>query len=149
MPHIRLIGLVLFITSVFLAMAAAVTHTTHIRFKRYNPHPDRVVPLVDVQPVDGTGAPAHPTLPPTTLPPTTLPPTTLPPTTHPFPIGDSSQRPPATMDGMGSLADTTEELQFNSVPVIYPLAVACLLGLMMWFVPAPHSRTAKKRRRRR
>ncbi len=33
MSQIRLIGLVLFITSVFLAMAAAVTHTTHIRFK--------------------------------------------------------------------------------------------------------------------
>jgi hypothetical protein len=144
MPHIRLIGLVLFITAVFLAMAAAVTHTTHIRFKRYSPNPDRVVPLVDFQPVDGTGAPAHPT-----LPPTPYPPTILPPTTPSVPLGNSPQQPPATMDGMGNLEDTTEELQFNSVPVIYPLAIACLLGLMMWFVPAPHSRTAKKRRRRR
>lgn len=34
MPQLRLIGLVLFITSFFLVMAAAVTQTTHIRFKR-------------------------------------------------------------------------------------------------------------------
>ncbi len=34
MSQIRLFGLVLFVTSVFLAMAAAVTQTTHIRFKK-------------------------------------------------------------------------------------------------------------------
>ncbi len=45
MPHLRLIGLALFITSVFLAMAAAATQTSHIRFKRpsrldQSPHKD-------------------------------------------------------------------------------------------------------------
>ena len=34
MPQVRLLGLVLFITSIFLAMAAAATHTTHIRFNQ-------------------------------------------------------------------------------------------------------------------
>lgn len=34
MQHLRLIGLVLFITTIFLAMAAAATQTTHIRFKQ-------------------------------------------------------------------------------------------------------------------
>jgi hypothetical protein len=34
MPLIRLIGLILFITSIFLALAAAATQTTHIRVKK-------------------------------------------------------------------------------------------------------------------
>ncbi len=34
MQQLRLIGLVLFITTVFLAMAAAATQTTHIRFNQ-------------------------------------------------------------------------------------------------------------------
>ena len=34
MQQLRLFGLVLFITTIFLAMAAAATQTTHIRFKQ-------------------------------------------------------------------------------------------------------------------
>ncbi len=33
MPHLRLIGLVLFITAILLALAAAATKTTHIRIQ--------------------------------------------------------------------------------------------------------------------
>lgn len=41
MPRVRLTGLFLFITAIFIALAAAATQTTHIRFKR----PDRVVAM--------------------------------------------------------------------------------------------------------
>ena len=34
MPHLRLIGLILFITALFLALAAAATQTTQIRVNR-------------------------------------------------------------------------------------------------------------------
>lgn len=39
MPRVRLVGLFLFITAFFIALAAVATKTTHINFKR----PDRVV----------------------------------------------------------------------------------------------------------
>jgi hypothetical protein len=137
MPHIRLIGLVLFITAIFLAMAAAATHTTHIRFKRFDPNADRFGSLNDFQVVDRTGAPANPTRAPTF------------PSTVPLPHGNTPTPPPAPVDGFGNNEADSDELLFISVPVVYPLAVACLLGLMMWFVPAPHARSVKKRRRRR
>lgn len=42
MPRVRLIGLVLFITTIFLAMSAAATQTTHIRFKQQAGNVDAV-----------------------------------------------------------------------------------------------------------
>lgn len=53
MQQLRLFGLVLFITTIFLAMAAAATQTTHIRFKQ----PSRDVSPVDDKPLQFTAIP--------------------------------------------------------------------------------------------
>ena len=61
MPQIRLIGLLLFITAVVLALAAAVTRTTHVRFHdpRASPGtPGAAAPIDPApSPVGGTAAP--------------------------------------------------------------------------------------------
>lgn len=136
MPHVRLIGLVLFITAAFLAMAAAVTHTSHIRFKRYERRPLAADAMMDPRVVDNT--PQSPT---SIFPPNTRLPAIPPPV-------DLSVNAPAD-NSLAQPEVSAGDLQFVSVPVVYPLGFACLLGLMMWFVPAPHPRQVKKRRRRR
>ncbi len=124
MHQLRLIGLVLFITTTFLAMAAAVTQTTHIRFKR--------------PPRDANGNLIDESLPATNQP-TQVPQEILPPATA-IPNPSTANMP---------LASSPSELQFVAVPVIYPLLVAGTLGLMLWFVPAPRSNSATKKRKRR
>ncbi len=87
MPPIRLIGLFLFITSLFLALMAMATKTSHIDVKR----PDRVVAAEQVQ----LGFPAT--------------------------DGQTVTRP---------------QLQFVSVPIVYPLALVGAAGLLLWFIPS-------------
>lgn len=121
MPQVRLIGLVLFITTIFLAMAAAATQTTHIRFKQ--PMRDangRIIPGWQT-PESQLSHPRPPATP-----------------------GDSIL-PPATAGNSDAASDRT--LQFTAVPVVYPLVVAGSLGLLMWFVPA--ALTARKPQRKR
>lgn len=88
-------------------MAAAVTQTTHIRFKR----PEQ---------------------------------------------GDSpSVSAPFQLPHNDSVAvnETQPALRFWSVPVVYPLLLASVAGLLLWFVPAqrdlPLGRRGSTRRRRR
>lgn len=125
----RLIGLVLFITTAFLAMASAVTQTTHIRFKRptrqanrdfigersLTTQPNFHQPVLDRQAV-------------------------LPP----------DLEPSRAANGQPADGAAANQLQFISVPVVYPLLISGTLGLMMWFGPASLSRpTPTKRKRRR
>ncbi len=129
MHQFRLIGLVLFITTAFLTMASAVTQTTHIRFKR----PTRLAngDLVGERPVNPQLNRQQAAL---------EQPVILPPALEPS-RSTSSQ-------SVNEPASTN--LQFISVPVIYPLLIAGTLGLLMWFVPASLSRpTPTKRKRRR
>ncbi len=122
MPQVRLIGLVLFITTIFLAMAAAATQTTHIRFKQPVRDADgRIIP--------GWQAPASQPAPP------------LPPA-----ASGELILPPAMADG--STAGSDQALQFTAVPVVYPLVVAGSLGLLMWFVPAALTSRKPQRKRR-
>lgn len=122
MPQVRLIGLVLFITAIFLAMAAAATQTTHIRFKQ--PMRDangRIIPgwqapESQLSPAQSAAEAVGSILP-------------------PAPKGGSQ---PANDDG----------LQFTAVPVIYPLVVTGSLGLLMWFVPAALTASLFQRKRR-
>lgn len=136
MPHIRLIGLVLFITTIFLAMFAAATQTTHIHFKRSNPVP--------------AGRPAA-TQPVTPLGPGSAgPPLVLPPGAELSPPVDFSANNPTSVPNLGGAEGVGRELQFVAVPVVYPLLIAAAVGLGLWFVPAPDPRrTAKRKRRRR
>lgn len=128
MPQVRLIGLVLFITTVFLAMAAAATQTTHIRFKK----PTR----------DANGDPIAPWQ--------TAPSQQLGPQLPDTPLPGSLQDADVPTDATS--LDSESPLQFIAIPVIYPLTIAGGVGLLMWFVPAPLSAAAsssKNRRRRR
>lgn len=119
MPQLRLVGLVLFITSVFLGMAAATTHTTHIRFKRLGVASSEV-PATSGQPAPISGAGANP------------------------------QYPAAPDTVANQPVDTpADKLQFVAIPVIYPLTFSSILGLLLWFVPAPATHTPGSRRRRR
>ncbi len=124
MPQLRLIGLVLFITTVFLAMAATATQTTHLRFKR--PSRDANGNLIRESPLIGQDQAALPGEVPS--------PEILPP-------------------GTGVVSNELEPtpLQFVAVPVVYPLLISGAIGLMLWFVPATPvpTRTKLKRRRRR
>lgn len=102
MPLVRLTGLMLFVTAIFLALAAAATQTTSIKFK----------------------------------------------------IRDEAPAPTGTantgIDGATPAGASTGP-RFRSVPIVWPLLVAGIAGLLMWFVPAPiaNSPPAKRRRRRK
>ncbi len=123
MHQIRLIGLVLFITTAFLAMATAVTKTTHIRFKRPNRETSgglQVQALHAPQATNSHGAVLPPEL---------------------------DQHEVLTSDSVDEMRST--KLQFVAVPVIYPLLIAGSLGLLMWFAPTSLSRPKPSRRRRR
>lgn len=143
MPQIRLLGLVLFITTVFLAMAAAATHTTHIRFKRpaARSQPDSLSePPTTANPAE---APAQaplvfpPRLPPPQSAPSQPPPPHMP---SPWPASTAQAEP----------APPESAVSYVSVPVVYPLLVSAAAGLAMWFVPAAGpSATSKRRRSRR
>ena len=124
MHYIRLIGLVLFITTAFLAMATAVTKTTHIRFKR--PNREASGGLIQVQsPHAPQATNSHGAV--------------LPP--------ELDQHEVLTSDSVDEMRST--KLQFVAVPVIYPLLIAGSLGLLMWFAPTSLSRPKPSRRRRR
>lgn len=92
MQQTRLLGLILFITTIFLAMAAVATQTQEIR-------------LFD---------------------------------------GRNSSQPV-------NEAEQTEEAipKFVSIPILWPLAIAGGIGLVLWFVPAPREPSVKRKRRRR
>ena len=126
MPQLRLMGLALVITTIFLALAAATTQTTHIRIKR----PSRASAETSADPgaTDGMGADGGNAA-------------------NPFPDDAFSNGvlPPTTSD------ETASSPQFFMVPIAIPLAVAGIVGLVLWFGPAPRysSTTARRRRRRR
>ncbi len=105
--QLRLIGLVLFITTLFLAMAAAATKTTHIRFKKSSP-------------VNANQSSGH------------------------------ARETLGSVEQASPLPAPSQALEFVAVPVIYPLLIAGVVGLLMWFVPAPRReiKSARKRTRR-
>lgn len=143
MPHVRLTGLILFITTIFLALAAAATQTAVIRFKRpgYQPPAGNSVPPAQGQgAVPDSGASesggTQPGVPVTGMP--------LPSPSFPGVPASGEAKPAET--------SSTPALQFIAVPVIFPLMASGLLGLLLWFVPATlslGSGSAKRRRRRR
>lgn len=100
MPRVKLTGLFLFITTLCIAMAAAATNTSHIRFKRS----DRVVAAEQIEQAE----------------------------------------PGAEAEGT---AANPGELQFMSVPTIYPLFGLGMFGLMLWFVPGTDSTRGRSRKR--
>ncbi|MCA9133007.1 MAG: hypothetical protein KDA45_07620 [Planctomycetales bacterium] len=106
MPQLRLIGLVLFITSIFLALAAIATQTSHLKVKRPSPP----------TPAEGTAAEEVDTA------------------TH---ADDTDLEPIPVV------------LHFASVPMAIPIALAGLIGLILWFAPAPRRATSKTRRKRK
>lgn len=135
MPHIRLIGLVLFITTIFLAMFAAATQTTHIRFKR--PGPSSADQPASTQPVPPLG------------PGSAGPPLILPPGAELSPPVDFATHNPAFVPNPTGAEADDRDLHFVAVPVVYPLLLAAAVGLGLWFVPAPHPHNTAKRKRRR
>ena len=105
MPLFRLIGLALFITAIFLALAAAITKTTHIRIQ-----------------LQGTSDASQLSVPSGSM--------VFPPPIEPGFRSDLSQAEP-------------NELQFTSVPIVWPLVIAAGVGLLMWFMlPGETRRTS-------
>lgn len=58
---------------------------------------------------------------------------------------------PPARDGSQASGDNAfdGDLQFNAVPVVYPLLIAASLGLLLWFVPATFTPRKSVRRRSR
>lgn len=124
MERIRLTGLFLFITAIFLGLAAAATKTTHIDFSTPNPLAAQDSP-VDKTPTGPESANAE--------------------------SPNTSESPNSPLND--SLEETRSKPQFTSVPIIYPLTGVGMLGLALWFVPAAElpkkAAPPRKRRRRR
>ena len=150
MPLIRLIGLTLFITAIFLALIAAITQTTHIEVQ---------IPGFSNSPASpsdgalGEGRPnqfgSMPSVPP-----------------RQGDLGSGLVLPPnsgamvgeALFDNSANAGGAFSQSQgdvvgFTSVPIIWPLIIAAGLGLLMWFMhpgePLRVAQNARKRRPRR
>ncbi|MEZ6134720.1 MAG: hypothetical protein R3C53_07410 [Pirellulaceae bacterium] len=108
MPQVRLIGLVLFVTAVFLTLVAAMTQTSHIRLKQ----PGRM---------QAAEQPAQP---------------------HAAANGplDSQPNPPEE--------NAAPKVAFISIPILWPLAIAGCLGLILWFSTTPFTPAKPTSRRR-
>lgn len=102
MHLLRLTGLTLVITAIFLALASAATKTKTLRLKK--PAWARSAQVSDVPPQTEA------------------------------PVGEGEAAP---------------LVEFYAIPVIWPLAVAGMGGLFMWFAPAALQPTPQKTRRRR
>ncbi len=133
MPLLRLIGLTLFITAIFLALIAAITKTTHIQVQipGFTPsrssslQPDQSPSLPQVNPRSGLVLP---------------------------PSNDGVFRDSA-VGSVTTAQAQSESVAFTSVPIVWPLIIAAGVGLLMWFThpgePLRISTNAAKRRTRR
>ncbi len=132
MPLLRLIGLTLFITAIFLAMAAAITKTTHIRIQLPGANQPESADAVP-GPMGGEGIAGLPTgngVP------------VLPP-------------PMGSVSASGTDQEAAGSIRFASVPIVWPLILAAGAGLLMWFglssdiQKAPTYKSKRRVRRRR
>ncbi|MFN3189804.1 MAG: hypothetical protein ACE361_04720 [Aureliella sp.] len=105
MPRVRLTGLILFITAIFLGLASAATQTSHLRFKR----PEFSSTEIDAENAASEDFEGQP-------------PIALPPDADP-----SAE--------LANQEAQSASLHFISVPMLYPLTGVGLLGLALWFVP--------------
>lgn len=129
MPQLRLMGLALVITTIFLALAAAATQTTHIRIKRpsrASADPNQIQPDQFQTPgvTDGLGAQEGGVG---------------------DPIADDLTNGILPSPKPGSSPNP----QFVMVPIAIPLAIAGIVGAIFWFGPAPRNASPASRRRRR
>lgn len=129
MPRIRLIGLILFTTSLFLALVAGATGTSHIRVRDWQQ-------VASPTPGEGESAPGIGFL-------------------DDEPLADM----PPWRDTRGTLEDGSQTALpasgaqvvpvFVAIPIYLPLGLAGLAGLVLWFLPAARPQSSKRRRRRR
>lgn len=119
MPRLRLIGLILFITTIFVGMIAVATQTKEIRFTL----PEGQRPLIG-QP-DRDPSAAAPRMPDFRQPNSAAP-----------TLGDDAQR-------------ERPEVEFFRIPIAWPLALSGGAGLFLWFAPAPRRLSEAARRRRK
>jgi len=134
MPLLRLIGLTLFITAIFLALVAAITQTTHIQVQLPGFNASTNSPAlsgssqsVRPQQVDSRSG------------------LLLPPNSDGF-FGE------AALGGATLPQAQAEALEFTSVPIIWPLIIAAGVGLLMWFthlgeLPRVSKNAAMRRRK--
>lgn len=145
MSHIRLIGLLLFITAITLALAAAATRTTHVE----------VNSQWIVRTVQHGGNQFLPTGPESS---TTIPAGGSTPASHtevqPLP---SSEPPHSEAAHRHDWDYSAHRSQFNStaIPIAWPLLATGGTGLLLWFIQVPtelrHSpkkRSGHRKRRR-
>ncbi|MDX1926540.1 MAG: hypothetical protein SFV81_08480 [Pirellulaceae bacterium] len=124
MQQLRLMGLVLIITAIFLALAAAITQTTHIRIQ---------TAATDSTGTNGVGNVDGPS--------------------QASNLNGGMILPPPGL-GEASLGDLNSPLdssavQFTSVPVVWPLIIAGGVGSLLWFMLSSETPSPKQRRRLR
>jgi hypothetical protein len=108
---LRLVGLTLFITAIMLALAAAVTQTTHIRLYSGGRFAPQLEAAASTTPPN-SAAHTEPILPP----------------------GLPSARPNSPV---ATPSEFDPNLQFETIPIAWPLMIAGGAGLMLWFVQVP------------
>lgn len=122
MSQLRLVGLILFITAIFLGLAASVTQTSHIRFRKFDLfHPQKTQSPEAVNP---------PELPQSAS-----------------PNSDSSNN--GDVNSLIQNTTTQHKVEFVSIPISWPLIAAATLGLLLWFSSSSELRPRKFGSRRR
>ena len=120
MPQVKLFGLVLIITTLLVGMMVIVTGTFEIRIHRPGYSSSGLPPVGANQPGSQ-------------------------PTGSPVPGGRPQNQGPWQPGGVAA----DQAPQFITVPVAAPLAVAGVLGMLLWFAPGtPDPRKAAQRRQR-
>ncbi|MGN6543563.1 MAG: hypothetical protein ACTHK7_00825 [Aureliella sp.] len=154
MSHIRLIGLLLFITAITLALAAAATQTTHVQVSSQ-------WGLLLQGDSPSTGSESSTTIPPLGSTPTDYTNVQMPPAE-----GEPPQLPPGSAAPEGPYAQGSHvhdwdyeahQAHFDStaIPIAWPLLATGGAGLLLWFIqapaelrPSPKKRSTKRKRRR-
>lgn len=153
MSHIRLIGLLLFITAITLALAAAATQTTHVQVSSQ-------WGLLLQGASQSTASESSTTIPPAGSTPTDytnvqMPPASGGPQFPPIPA--ASEDPYARDSHVHDWDYAAHQARFNStaIPIAWPLLATGGAGLLLWFIqapaelrPSPKKRSTKRKRRR-
>ncbi len=109
MARIKLFGLVLIITTSLLALAAIATQTSQIRIRNFRSN--SAVPSRNQL---GGNFQTHPN--------------------SPLPPNVGLQQPVDGPDAFNQ-QQSGNSVEFVSIPIVLPLSVAGLLGMMLWFTP--------------
>jgi hypothetical protein len=125
MANVKLFGLVLIVTTSILALAAISTQTNQIRIRSFSGDEPTTQPISN----NGFDRPLGNIQ-----------------NSDPFQHQQPFQQAQTLDPNLPNQSQPSDQVQFVSIPIVVPLCVAGILGMMLWFTPLKAKPTKLSRR---